>query len=192
LSSPSANPGPPQDDARPRSLFALFELPDVLTLAGAASGLVAVGASFEGALDVAAVLLVFSAACDRFDGKLARYLGRKHGGFGAELDNLADAIGFGVAPAALGFAVGLRSIPEVVLLVVFTLAGISRLARFAYVKMDGPYYAGMPITYNGYIFPIAYLLVGRGPPLDLRRGTFAALFGISTLLMASSLRWRKI
>ena len=49
---------------------------------------------------------------------------------GADLDSLADVISFGLAPAALGFAVGLRGALDVVILLYFVACGISRLARF--------------------------------------------------------------
>jgi CDP-diacylglycerol--serine O-phosphatidyltransferase len=49
---------------------------------------------------------------------------------GADLDSLADVISFGLAPAALGFAVGLRGALDVAILLYFVACGISRLARF--------------------------------------------------------------
>ena len=48
---------------------------------------------------------------------------------GADLDSLADVISFGLAPAALGFAAGLRAL-DVALLLYFVACGIGRLARF--------------------------------------------------------------
>ena len=50
---------------------------------------------------------------------------------GADLDSLADVISFGLAPAALGFAVGLRGALDVVILLYFVACGISRLARIS-------------------------------------------------------------
>ena len=49
---------------------------------------------------------------------------------GADLDSLADVISFGVAPAALGFTLGLRGGWDIVCLTYFVVCGVSRLARF--------------------------------------------------------------
>ena len=49
---------------------------------------------------------------------------------GRELDSLADIIAFGVAPAALGFAAGLRGGWDWFALMYFVCCGVSRLARY--------------------------------------------------------------
>ena len=49
---------------------------------------------------------------------------------GRELDSLADVISFGVAPAALGFAAGLRGGWDWLVLIYFVCCGVGRLARF--------------------------------------------------------------
>ncbi len=49
---------------------------------------------------------------------------------GQELDSLADAVSFGVAPAALAFAVGMRGGWDAAVLLYFVGCGISRLARY--------------------------------------------------------------
>jgi len=55
-----------------------------------------------------AFLLLFAAlGCDILDGYWSRRSGR-HSVLGADLDSLADVVSFGVAPAVLGFTLGLR------------------------------------------------------------------------------------
>ena len=49
---------------------------------------------------------------------------------GADLDSLADVISFGVAPAVLGFTLGLRGGWDMLVLTYFVVCGVSRLARF--------------------------------------------------------------
>ncbi len=71
------------------------------------------------------IALVFDFA----DGRVARWRHRSSA-LGADLDSLADVISFGLAPAALGFAVGLRGSLDVAILLYFVACGISRLARF--------------------------------------------------------------
>jgi CDP-diacylglycerol--serine O-phosphatidyltransferase len=51
---------------------------------------------------------------------------------GADLDSLADVISFGVAPAVLGFTLGLRGGWDMVILTYFVVCGVSRLARFSH------------------------------------------------------------
>ncbi len=80
-------------------------------------------------LVTAMVLLPVALILDFADGRVARW--RRHSSpLGPDLDSLADVISFGLAPAALGFAVGLRGALDVVILLYFVACGISRLARF--------------------------------------------------------------
>jgi CDP-diacylglycerol--serine O-phosphatidyltransferase len=53
---------------------------------------------------------------------------------GQELDSLSDIISFGVAPAVLGFAIGLQGLFDVFILLYFVNCGVSRLARFFYAS----------------------------------------------------------
>ena len=80
-------------------------------------------------LVVAMALLPVALVFDFADGRVARWR-RRSSLLGADLDSLADVISFGLAPAALGFAVGLRGALDVAILLYFVACGISRLARF--------------------------------------------------------------
>jgi CDP-diacylglycerol--serine O-phosphatidyltransferase len=66
---------------------------------------------------------------DVLDGKIARAR-NEHSTLGRELDSLADVISFGVAPATLAFAAGMRGGWDAVVLAYFVCCGVSRLARF--------------------------------------------------------------
>ncbi|HEY4247867.1 MAG TPA: CDP-diacylglycerol--serine O-phosphatidyltransferase [Lacunisphaera sp.] len=80
-------------------------------------------------LVTAMALLPVALIFDFADGRVARWR-RRSSALGADLDSLADIISFGVAPAAMGFAVGMRGVLDVVILLYFVACGISRLARF--------------------------------------------------------------
>ncbi len=67
---------------------------------------------------------------DVLDGHVARLDKRRQSVLGADLDSLADVISFGVAPAVLGFTLGLRGGWDMVILTYFVVCGVSRLARF--------------------------------------------------------------
>ena len=98
-------------------------------------------------------------AFDVLDGRVARWR-HTHSALGRELDSLADIISFGVAPAALGFAAGMRGAWDWVALIYFVCCGVSRLARYnvtAEAIADGadkvPYFEGTPI-------PVSVVLSG--------------------------------
>jgi CDP-diacylglycerol---serine O-phosphatidyltransferase len=113
-----------------------FHLADVPTLGNAASGVGAIlfsllfmesrspGHFFAGTACTPAALIF-----DWFDGRLARWR-RHHSALGRELDSLADIISFGVAPAVLAFAAGLRGAWDWLALIYFVCCGVSRLARY--------------------------------------------------------------
>ena len=102
--------------------------------------------------------LLFAALfCDVFDGYWARKSNRKSI-LGADLDSLADIVSFGVAPAVLGFTLGMRGGWDMLILVYFVVCGISRLARFnvtALALSDSSgkvkYFEGTPIPTSIFI-----------------------------------------
>jgi CDP-diacylglycerol--serine O-phosphatidyltransferase len=103
------------------------------------------------------VALVF----DVLDGAVARLL-KETSAVGRELDSLADVISFGVAPAVLGYAIGLRDPLDLAILTVFVMCGVSRLARFnvtAESRSDDKgkvrFYEGLPIPTSLLVAAIA-------------------------------------
>lgn len=113
-----------------------FVLADVLTLGNGFCGSGAVFAAMQFLvtaedrwLVLAMALLPVALVFDFADGRVARWRHRSSL-LGADLDSLADVISFGLAPAAIGFAVGLRGALDVAILLYFVGCGISRLARF--------------------------------------------------------------
>ncbi len=74
--------------------------PNILTLLALCAGLTAIRYGINSQWDRAAAALVLAAMLDGVDGRVARML-RSTTKFGAELDSLADAVSFGVAPAML-------------------------------------------------------------------------------------------
>ena len=110
---------------------------DLLTLANASCGTVTIFLCLgyiedakSATLWAAFVLPVFALVFDALDGLIARRDRQRQSALGADLDSLADIVSFGVAPAVLGYTLGLRGLWDVVCLTVFVCCGISRLARF--------------------------------------------------------------
>jgi CDP-diacylglycerol--serine O-phosphatidyltransferase len=106
-----------------------------------------------------AFLLLFAAlGCDIVDGYWSRKSGR-HSLLGADLDSLADVVSFGVAPAVLGFTLGLRGAWDMVVLVYFVVCGISRLARFNVTAAALSGASGKVAYFEGTPIPTSILIV---------------------------------
>ena len=119
------------------SMLRSYTAADLLTIGNAACGTVAiflcldyVASGERRFLWSAFVLLPAALVCDVLDGYVARLNRVRQSRLGADLDSLADVISFGVAPAILGFTLGLRGGWDMLLLTYFVVCGVSRLARF--------------------------------------------------------------
>jgi CDP-diacylglycerol--serine O-phosphatidyltransferase len=135
-----------------------FALADIVTLGNASCGTGAIFSALAFLDDrntrwlwIAFALLPIALVCDVLDGSIARWR-RKHSALGADLDSLADVVSFGVAPAVLGFTMGMRGGWDAVLLLYFVGCGISRLARYNVTAAElsagtgkVKYYEGTPI-----------------------------------------------
>jgi CDP-diacylglycerol--serine O-phosphatidyltransferase len=127
------------DTNKPRKHFSMvrgMHLADLFTLANAACGvggvfcaMVYVGSQSLAHFMAAAVLAPAAFIFDVLDGRIARWR-HTHSALGRELDSLSDVISFGVAPAALAFAAGMRGGWDWVALIYFVCCGVSRLARY--------------------------------------------------------------
>jgi CDP-diacylglycerol--serine O-phosphatidyltransferase len=102
----------------------------------------------------------FCLLMDFLDGRVARARG-KASALGAQLDSLSDAVAFGVAPAAIGYAAGLRGAGDVVALLFLVACAIGRLARYnatAASLSDETgrvrYFEGVPVTGSGILSAI--------------------------------------
>jgi len=199
------------------SMIRGFHLADLFTMANAACGVAAVFcamiyvgrqslAYFLAATALAPAALIF----DVLDGRVARWR-HTHSALGRELDSLADVISFGVAPAALGFAAGLRGGWDWAALMYFVCCGVSRLARYnvtAEMLSEGKdkvaYFEGTPIPTTVLLSGVLALAAWQGRlgenlywgtwtlgPWDLH--PLALLFILSgTLMMSKTLRIPKI
>lgn len=147
------------------SMLRSFALADFVTLANAASGTMSILLCLNYVAErervyiwVVFALLPFALACDVLDGTIARWR-RKHSPLGADLDSLADVISFGVAPAVLGFALGLRGPFDAIALVYFVTCGISRLARYNVTSTALSDDRGKVRYYEGTPIPSSLLIV---------------------------------
>ncbi len=200
-----------------------YLLPSLFTVANVFCGYYALTEAFRGALsaetaaphlDAAAKAIGLAVLFDGFDGRIARMTGTTSA-FGREFDSLADVITFGVAPALLAFAWGVRWLdplippggPQIIehmhrigwfLCFLFLICGAARLARFN-IQVDPmpanpgrpgrKYFVGLPIP-AGAGLVAAVVHVDNGTPIAWWPAAafwLAMIFG-AALLMVS--RWR--
>ena len=147
-------------------------LPNMITLLALCAGLTAIRLAFEQRLEWALAAIVFAAALDGIDGRVARMV-KGQSKFGAELDSLADFVNFGCAPGLILYLWGLHDLGNVgwIVAMVFAICGALRLARFN-VMIDDPnrplwagnFFTGIPAPAGALVvmLPIYVDLVG-GP-----------------------------
>ncbi len=147
------------------SLIRSFVLADFITIGNGFAGTGAILALMQylavgerGYLWAALILLPLALVLDAADGRVARWR-HKSSVLGADLDSLADVISFGVAPAALAFAIGMRGSLDVAVLLYFVACGISRLARFNVTSAELSDESGKVRYFEGTPIPTSLLLV---------------------------------
>ena len=152
-------------------------VPNVITLLAICAGLTAIRLSTEGRMELAVAAIVFAAALDGIDGRVARMI-KGQSKFGAELDSLADFVNFGVAPGLILYFWQLHDLNNGgwIAAMVFAISGGLRLARFN-ATMDDPnkppfaahFFTGIPAPAGAItvLLPIylAFLGVPKPPAL---------------------------
>jgi CDP-diacylglycerol---serine O-phosphatidyltransferase len=119
------------------SMLRSYTAADALTIGNASCGTIAIFLCLDylasgnpRLLWYAFILLPLALVCDVLDGIVARTVKSRQSVLGGDLDSLADVISFGVAPAVIGYTLGLRGGWDVVCLTYLVVCGVSRLARF--------------------------------------------------------------
>lgn len=141
-----------------------LSLADAFTVANAAAGTLSLFVclqSLDGGtvpIELAFALLPIALVCDVLDGRVARW---RRGGsaLGSDLDSLADVISFGVAPAVLGFTLGLRGGWDTLVLVYFVVCGVARLARYNATSATLADDSGKVAYFEGTPIPTSLVLV---------------------------------
>ncbi len=147
------------------SMLRSFVLADLITLANAACGAGSIfmclrylATQSHASLWVALALLPAAVVFDFLDGTVARWR-KQHSAMGADLDSLSDIVSFGVAPAVLGYTLGMRGGWDVAILIYFVACGISRLARYNATADELSNDAGKVSYYEGTPIPTSLILV---------------------------------
>jgi CDP-diacylglycerol--serine O-phosphatidyltransferase len=172
-------------------------LPNMITLLSLCAGLTAIRLAIEGKIEWALGAIVFAAALDGIDGRVARLL-KGQSKFGAELDSLADFVNFGVVPGLILYFWGLNELGAIgwIAALVFAICMSLRLARFN-VMADDPsrpawmanFFTGVPAPAGAIIvlLPIYLALLGfpRVPGLACVYTLAIAFLLVSTLPVLS-------
>ncbi|MFM9032882.1 MAG: CDP-diacylglycerol--serine O-phosphatidyltransferase [Mycobacterium sp.] len=177
-------------------------LPSAMTVLAICLGMTAVKFALENRPTEAMALLAAAAILDALDGRVARVLNATSK-MGEEIDSLADAVNFGVAPAFIVYAT-LLSHNRVgwIVVLLYTVCIVLRLARFnALLGSDLPsytkdYFVGMPAPAGaiGAIGPLAAKMQWPGPWWTTETAEVVVIIwmiGVS-LLVVSRIPMRKI
>jgi CDP-diacylglycerol--serine O-phosphatidyltransferase len=168
-------------------------LPSLFTTGNLFLGFWSVVKSLDGRFDEAAPLIGGAVVLDVLDGRIARLTGTQSE-FGAQLDSLADAISFGVAPALLAYQWALDLFPRAgwPAAFLFLVCGIMRLARFNVQRhvVDARFFVGLPIpAAAAQVAAIVFVF----PDRLVERWQVALVLGLVVVLaflMVSTLRYR--
>jgi CDP-diacylglycerol--serine O-phosphatidyltransferase len=170
-------------------------LPVLFTLGNLFCGFWAIIRTLHGQYGEAGPLIGIAIVLDLLDGRIARLTGTTSE-FGGELDSLADAISFGVAPAVLVFAWAFDN--DVfgrlgwLAAFLFVTCAVLRLARFNVQRnvVDSRYFVGLPSPAGA--AQIAAVVHAAPEPIGER--TVSAILLAATvclgLLMVSTVRYR--
>ena len=161
-----APPSSPRPKRRIRQ--GVFILPSALTIGSVLCAFYAIIQAYRGEFDRAGAFIIAAAILDTLDGRIAR-LTRTATDFGRELDSLADAISFGLAPALIVYFYALKDLHRAgwLLAFLYITCGIIRLARFNVLAIAGhrKNFVGLPIPAGASFF--ALLLLLGAPPTSV-------------------------
>jgi CDP-diacylglycerol---serine O-phosphatidyltransferase len=169
-------------------------VPNIITLLALCAGLTAIRLAVEDRLEWALAAIVFAAALDGIDGRVARML-KGTSRFGAELDSLADFVNFGVAPALILYFWGLHELNSAgwIAAMVFAICAGLRLARFNVMIEDpdrpawaGNYFVGVPAPAGAItvLLPVYVQLLGMPHFAFVAPVTFLYTLGIGFLMVS--------
>ena len=182
-----------------RPVLSIRMLPSAMTVAAICLGLSAVKFALDDRPTEAMAFLAIAAILDALDGRIARIL-KADSRMGAEIDSLADAVNFGVAPAFIVYGTLLsQSRVGWIVVLLYSVCIVLRLARFnAMLDVDKPayekeYFVGMPAPAGaiGAIGPLAAKMQFGDGWWTSEVAVVVWIVGVS-LLTVSTLPMRKI
>lgn len=183
----------------PKRVVSLRMLPSAMTVAAICLGLSSVKFALDGRPTEAMAFLAVAAILDALDGRIARMLNATSK-MGEEIDSLADAVNFGVAPAFIVYGTLLsQSRIGWIVVLLYAVCIVLRLARFnAMLAEDQPaytkeFFVGMPAPAGaiGAIGPLAAKMQFGDGWWTSETAVVIWMVGVS-LLVVSTIPMRKI
>jgi CDP-diacylglycerol---serine O-phosphatidyltransferase len=167
-------------------IFSLMKIADIFTVGNLCCGILSILLAIDGYFDLSAMLLFLAVIFDVLDGKIAGLLQQKNL-FGKQIDSMSDLVSFGVAPALLYYSLSSPGVAGIAVSLFFVACGMLRLAR--YNISEGAGFEGVPITVNGVLFPLLFLLFSNFPG---SLHYWPVVFLIQGFLMISSFKVSRI
>jgi CDP-diacylglycerol--serine O-phosphatidyltransferase len=179
----------PVTPAAPRAILSYAkDLPNICSLVGLLSAILAIYYAFLGNFPAAMIGLLWAVFFDWSDGIIARKMkGRtkEQGEFGAQLDSLIDIVSFGICPAIILLSYGNFSpwyLPGAFIIVA---TGVIRLSYFnVFGLMDKSTYWGLALDNNVIILAFLFLFEGLISPAGFGPVLYALLMVLSALNVA--------
>lgn len=182
-------------------------IPNSLTMGNMLIGFIAILIAARGdgeSLATAGTLIFLSSFFDLFDGASARAL-RVDNPMGVQLDSLADAVSYGIAPAVISYQAYLYKMPELApglswgipVACIYPLCAVYRLARFN-IGTEKKGFSGLPSPAAGIFISSMPALLYSNPPLLLPINpvfplyVFVILYISAAFLMASKIDYKKL
>ena len=168
--------------------------PNAFTMANLVCGVLAIWFLFvTGSFATSAYFILAAAVLDVFDGLIARML-HVAGEMGKQLDSLADAVTFGVAPGLMVVYLMHEVAPSAPSFVLFSplflvVASIYRLAKFNIDTRQSDRFFGLPTPANALFWLSIVLTYASGSNAGslLRVEVLLLLVGVMSALMVSDL-----
>ena len=164
------------------NMLSLMKIADIFTVGNLCCGVLSIFLAMDGLFDLSALLLFLAVVFDVLDGKIAGLMNQKNL-FGKQLDSMSDLVSFGVAPALLFYSLSSPGILGIIVALFFVACGMLRLARYNISEEAG--FEGVPITVNGVLFPLLFLLFSRFPE---SLNYWPIIFLIQSVLMISTFK----
>lgn len=152
-----------------KKFIGFYDYTVILTYLSIVSAVFGMTLASKGHFFGAILCLLFSGLCDGFDGTVARTKKNRsedEKNFGMQLDSLCDVVSFGVFPAYLCYCMGVNTVIGIILVCLFSLCAVIRLAFFNVLEAKrqkveeggNKTYRGLPVTSISIIFPALYIL----------------------------------
>ncbi len=173
-----------------------FFIPCIFTLFNACAGFFSLIKTLQYDFNSAVYFIIVAACFDMLDGRVARAL-KSTSAIGMELDSLADAISFCVAPVFLLYTLYFADagMTSLIILSLYMCSGLSRLARFNVIEPDYLFSKGLPVPVAAIcivqcVLQEAWLsqFFMRVCGISLSTGIIGIVIGIA-LLMISTVRY---